>query len=1634
MLLNLPEKYLSSLLPAKVVALDERGLLQAFVSGYQDRLEDLRSYVKKFLSLLDPAGLGNEDVVLASVRSEQGLTFLRSLDVDASTPDSQVDLVKWVSDTLAVEPGDVVSVTRGRDLLRESGAPTLYLLAATVGAALHHRIGTQDSDTQALFVKFLQTYFDRLKIKGTVKSFEALGHLIGFDEVSVQPLWGRLSPRIANDIGDARNNPDFSPMPEFDVRQALGLFYNPHEFRDGPFFEWSGTASPYLSDSRFYSQVVNGFNPWVRVMAVNQTDVLVDSAGTMVKHPVDGAYALAGGSPHNKASVTIAGTPLRFEALAEGESFNGLEVHIQTLSDTGTSADRLVRVYDRLSAVKYRTSYYDLGLAVTDESSAALFGNPLMRRNATLAANPGSATSPFRPWAGGIANYSGSAFDYTVKGVAGRPGTGAAQREQAARGDGQLDSDALLAAASQSSQVFDEVRPATRYPRTTSAGYVNNDEVALARYRQVEPLFVVSLSSGSSGGSATHAPGGSHTGRAVLFAPGSVTPVPLNGELTGSDVVSYTGLGISGTHNLVTNTWRFITVPSTAVPGTVVALVWEPVDTELIRGEPAADEAAWSASYAGGQVPVLSHDYRDFANWEVPAGYQVDLIGNSGFQVLDDVFSGQGVYANLSGVTEFGKLVSRSAFTWTKDSTYTFTVKLAGNHRLPVDSVLEIRFAGTTTAITRAMGDAFSPATVVSHIASADSTGTLEMELVSGVPGSGTLYSSGTLTGPRGVVLLSDDLNRSLVQTLSATVDKANAGQLRAEDEEGDVFVESTDDVPWRRDLTLGGELVDVEVYSPVGDDLVRTDVLQEVSVRDQGGTEFRIYSVDSVAQPPRMVQVPVPVAEGYAPGQLAIGYRGTLRSLSANDFPASFWETGVVDERALGSDVAVKLTRSLGGLFVDNDVRLYHVGLVNGVLVADAPSFNGPHHRDGLVLWLPFNEHPEDGLQVRDHSQFLTNPSVTGLVQSARVWDADRGWSLALPPTFSAQMTAQIPLGDVLTATAWIKLAAVPSGVQKVFCVGNLRCGITSVSGTAYFGVIDSDGQLATRLSAPVGEFFFAGVKQSGTQVTVIVGSSSTTTTRTLPLSDAILISGGACQVTINDLRVWQKAKSSAELALVTDYAPKTTACLYPLPLVESVNHQDKHAFVVLPSGFVVLGTPPSVQRNTSQVRVRRYDGSGRYVGDPRFDEVGLGGGPALPSPWLLGGREQFLLSAAGTTVVAGTHGSSGTSVAFGNVVSRSALPDTTGGVECSIGDTSWAAPAFNTAVERIWVEGNQVSVDVDVGWPTPEGVTRPQTAASVYAVTVDATESGGVVTGTLRAERILRADYNDQPTGSLTAVATGTNRLSVTGAGVVYRDVNRPSLTVPPAYLYAHSVLLESVPDAAVDSRWEESSTFGLAQTPPRAVLFDNGTLAFSNGSAGGTLDVGMYRLRLDVGNLGTVDGDFDGFNIEISIGDTLLSKRVLVNQTGSDFRQWEEIEFHLDKPVDNTYSLEIAVLNARHDEVRGTSRRLIVYGYELRRLKTTLFRVSVDDSGVHVTHLPVVDPASETGGWRVAISTSGTQSFWQHESRHYPEMSTLPSAVLLTSSTSLRREDHAACADADSTADEFTSPLVAPVLSVT
>jgi len=136
---NLTEQFLYDLLPDAVIDQDERGYIEAVVSGFQDRLEDLRAYTKHLDDFWVPGSLPTpqNSVVLVDLTSSQGKNFTRSLDIQVSTPpDGSVLLPQWAATQLGLSLDAVSNVRYGHDPLRAVDANTLSWLAATLGCAL----------------------------------------------------------------------------------------------------------------------------------------------------------------------------------------------------------------------------------------------------------------------------------------------------------------------------------------------------------------------------------------------------------------------------------------------------------------------------------------------------------------------------------------------------------------------------------------------------------------------------------------------------------------------------------------------------------------------------------------------------------------------------------------------------------------------------------------------------------------------------------------------------------------------------------------------------------------------------------------------------------------------------------------------------------------------------------------------------------------------------------------------------------------------------------------------------------------------------------------------------------------------------------------------------------------------------------------------------------------------------------------------------------------------------------------------------------------------------------------------------------------------------------------------------------
>lgn len=368
----------------------------------------------------------------------------------------------------------------------------LDYVAANIGAVLYASAANQagpdvinssgtHTAAQLAHQKLIETYFPRLKFKGTPRSFEALGKLLGFDDVRMVPLWGRVSPRLPNDPGAPVNDADFSQVPEFYPQQELSPFYQPSAQRDGPYFAWFGTVDNGTASTAYYPQVVNGFQPWVRF----QAEVSGISRGTLVPAAA-GTYALEGGAPHAKASVILPSTGT-FYSLGEGEAWNGVQI---TVSDFGGTLRRL-DITDRLSSVKYRTSFFDLGVTMDADKADALFGTQAARSNKDVALAPHAyvswggtltGTSPYRPFVGGTPAFQSVTGEDNVDFLTPFSGTVVyyRQRTEATLGDAQQNYPELAKAGQGVVQALEEVRPATRFPRRASYGYLMSDEAQYA--------------------------------------------------------------------------------------------------------------------------------------------------------------------------------------------------------------------------------------------------------------------------------------------------------------------------------------------------------------------------------------------------------------------------------------------------------------------------------------------------------------------------------------------------------------------------------------------------------------------------------------------------------------------------------------------------------------------------------------------------------------------------------------------------------------------------------------------------------------------------------------------------------------------------------------------------------------------------------------------------------------------------------------------------------------------------------------------------------------------------------------------------------------------------------------------------
>ena len=650
---NLNENYFYHELPKFVVDLDTRKLIQAVIGGYQDRVEDLRTYAGWFdqLNTAQPAPMM---VVLASYMGDAGNTITRTLNVQDDTPDEPTALLAWAATQMGVNPTRMLSAVAGTDLLRTVSIDTVQLLAQSLGATLYAGPATDTpAEATAREQRVLASYFPRLKTKGTANSFAQIAKLSGFDDATMTPLWGRLSPRVASDAGDPNNDQDFAAVPDYTPSAQLPDptgDYDPQNFSDGVFYQYtSPLLVPDPEANEYYPSAVNGANPFINLVQVAST----------IANPATGTYTLSGGAPELQAQVSLDNgtviTGLLAQAIAPGASFNGLPITVLNIGTTGAVVSAggtagIISIYGALSSIKYRTSYFDLGVYTLNPGTIATVPNTDLINNPTLVWAAGTAPAPWRPWANGWQQQP-SVVLWPEKIVSAGTLTPVAVTPAPA-GTPQVDADTLRADAVRTFAYLEDVRAATRLPRRKGAGLLGVDTTPYAPY---PAYYDLAAGAGTFAGvlASPRAPLADYTASFTSTVFGAPS-YPLSTEVIASIGTfggSVYGGIVTGQYNFANGTYSV--VANTGFYGTVRAY-WSVTDSGTIRPEPptsaarsfetqpedTADLSAWNLDTqddypwrrlgrAGGEI-VAPAFFKPFGSDPLPT-----LIGQEGY-VADD--------------------------------------------------------------------------------------------------------------------------------------------------------------------------------------------------------------------------------------------------------------------------------------------------------------------------------------------------------------------------------------------------------------------------------------------------------------------------------------------------------------------------------------------------------------------------------------------------------------------------------------------------------------------------------------------------------------------------------------------------------------------------------------------------------------------------------------------------------------------------------------------------------------------------------------------------------------------------------------------------------------------------------------
>lgn len=1662
MIENLRESFLFERLPQAIISLDERGLIQAVVGGFQDRLEDLRAYGKKMQLFFSVYGLpdGENNVVSVVLTSAQGRVYKRSLDISAYTPSATnpIALRLWAASQLGLPEETLGTVQYDRDLLRLVDTSVLELLAGTIGAILYQSSLVPANQQDAANRQLVNTYFPRLRIKGTIQSFDVLGRALGFDDVRITPLWSRMSPRRPEDVGHPDNDADYLPQPEFYPRQDISVLYDPLAVTDGPYHVWTGTCSSDIASTSYYLNAVNGFNPWVSV------SVLGNIANGTAAHVAAGSYALAGGAPNQKAYVEPVDSSFRFEALVEGAAMNGVVLSVGTFGYNGT--DRTLSIHERLSSIKYRASYFDLGLTVDIDSVTEVFGTQPVSVNKDIASGnytmdgvSGIAVSPYRPWQQGTLATTLSSQDFYTQVVVSAGTTVVVPRVQATGTDRELIVDNLIAAGLQITQSLEEVRPASRFPRKSAVGLLIDEPTHFACYTSVGTLFTTNSAILTYGGSHALTPLGAYTADLVLFnsPSGTACQAETSVDPTNGTIWNYAFIdpAFNGTYNFGNGTYA-VQFPVGVVTGGKMVAIWTVSDSEVIRPEPTladklagrfncqvrpedevnglvdeqVDDYPWLREVVGGGEQVEIDTY-------IPEGAPVDVVSyTTAFQ------SQCGVDVNVYGLESQNGQLRILLEDRPYDSTYepgiraiAYQGEFVNLATINGSNLAMIRPAsGSATGTYGAPTDyevLFKPGFAIYH------AGVVQNVLVADpVKFFGTHHRDGIVGWlPLNEHPEEDLVAKDVARTIPVVTDMVGVlPEHRVWSSERGWYLDLHPDCQVRATVSRGLHdtfsisfwvkpgrvLADARIvsYDPVFVDMVAGSMLNFYA-RDTGGALVLLGTRVLFSGVWNFVTV-TKSATGYSFGL------GTLMlpvSASAYAGPAAFLPFDEVENSTLVlsaptaiAQSAIVITNKLDIVFcidwsgsMDSTISALILAISSFDAALTAAGFDVSYGFISFGLTQVQSEpHPSGVWPWTDFYQNLTD--VTTFSTKLNAYFA------------SVPRTGNFEYGSATVSRACTEANWRPGSNRFVVLFTNENDDSGPDGEISYLPSVPNPAVIAkayTDLTALGATFSYAGnVSRLGTTPTLGAGSVIDDPYVYQALADTFGGKGYELATFILDpsemlLDIVEIASirwtSGAYLGFHDVRVWDSTKTVDDLNLVRY--HEPVPTQVLYQMSFIETAN----RQDRYALRV--------------MDSAWLT--PDVMPPWYRTSRTGLVRRYASDGFYTGASRFKEVGLGDGHELPSQmflgyVVPSVESGGTAVVSGSWGALPGVNT----LWARDTLVLSPLDQCNPIRDAIWIKGVDGGVYEVTlvgsIGETRLAGeaVYTGT----NIFAGSYSQQLTGAEVVLATGGMKCFYSAvAGTVVELADAGGTQTPPQWLYLH----QRVTDSYQYSRWTKagftaqqqgvdilgnSGVVAIAGDVNSALLIpalgENGRLDFENNS---TFAPGRYRLTLESGNIGPTDEDFDGFTVELNLNENVIQTVLLRGQNGFNVRGTDVLEFiTTTPPVVGSWLLSVRWFNALRDASKGTMRQLAIYDYKVEVLATEVFQVAVNPSPsalypevTSVAYVPGVP-----GGWLMRVNSYGTVVTMAHEGAVYPENDTVtskfPLANVLTGMTNDKRDD--------------------------